>query len=97
MARKKEEIVENQVLENTQVDEETLANLSLEGELAEAEAEADLVNDSTDSTEIPERIKEILKLYPECKKLYVDNKGGVYSTPYGSAKLYKNPYFKKNK
>lgn len=45
--------------------------------------------------EIPARVKKILSLYPNYKELYVDNKGGVYTTaPKHSAQLYKNPYSK---
>ncbi len=49
--------------------------------------------------EIPETVKQILKLYPNMKELYIDTKGGVYtkSAPAQIVKgltLYKNPYFK---
>ena len=43
---------------------------------------------------IPEHIDKMLRMYPEYKKLYIDNKNGVYSDETPNAKLYQNPYYK---
>ena len=48
--------------------------------------------------EIPASVDKILKLFPEYEKLYVDEKGGVYTSETALpqthiARLYTNPYF----
>lgn len=54
-------------------------------------------NSTLDVDDIPEFADVKLKLYSNYKELYIDNKGGVYTSKDQSSKdstLYKNPYHK---
>lgn len=44
---------------------------------------------------IPDNIDKILKMYAGYEELYIDNKGGAYTSLYPNAHLYQNPYHKK--
>lgn len=44
---------------------------------------------------IPEYVNHILKMYPQYKELYIDNKRGTYTTPTKESTLYHNPHFNK--
>lgn len=88
MARtKKEEVITEEIKETN----------------AESTPESNEITDTqgliteTISDVIPEFADTKLKMYPNYKELYIDNKGGVYTSKDQSSKdsiLYKNPYYK---
>ena len=41
--------------------------------------------------EVPQFVKDAFKVFPEYKELYL-TKFGIYTSPYGDAKLYRNPF-----
>ena len=44
---------------------------------------------------IPDNIDRILKMYPGYEKLYIDSKGGAYTSQQPNAHIYENPYYNK--
>lgn len=64
-----------------------------------AETTQEPTNEPKVEVEVPENVKNVLKLYPNIKEMYVDDKGGVYTKPVPEhlikdVPLYQNPYFK---
>lgn len=43
---------------------------------------------------IPDNIDRVLKMYPTYEELYIDNKGGTYTSQHPNTNLYQNPYYK---
>lgn len=87
MARTKKEEVITEEIEETNVDSTSESNeiTDTQGPITETISEV-----------IPEFADAKLKLYPNYKELYIDNKGGVYTSKDQSSKdsiLYKNPYY----
>ena len=81
-------VVENETLvvyENSEVIAEEPIE---EKETVKVKTEKDIENE-----QISDNVLAILKLYSEYKELYVSNDGGTFTSPYGKAKLYKNPYY----
>lgn len=88
MARSKKEEVITEEIEETNVDSTPESNEITDTQGSITETKSDL---------IPEFADTKLKLYPNYKELYIDNKGGVYTSKDQSSKdsiLYKNPYYK---
>lgn len=88
MARTKKEEVVIEEIEEINVDSIPESNEKTETQEPITETKIDL---------IPEFADAKLKLYPNYKELYIDNKGGVYISKDQSSKdsiLYKNPYYK---
>jgi len=62
-------------------------------------AEASKKGTKKETSEEDRQADEILKMYPQYAELYIDSKGGVFTTNTpesvrGKAKLYKNKYHK---
>lgn len=88
MARTKKEEVITEEIKETNVDSIPESN-----EITDTQGH--IVETKSDVT--PEFADTKLKLYPNYKELYIDNKGGVYTSKDQSSKdsiLYKNPYYK---
>lgn len=109
--QKKEEVIETIALVNENVTEAnttTSDDLLVEGDKTPLTQNTDIIPTSgepsqrnTPHTEkevkLEKHIDEILKIYPQYSSLFIDNKGGVFTTDTnqnirGNAILYKNPY-----
>lgn len=88
MARIKKEVItqEDDTL-STEINPEITDDTQMENILSEEE--------TTLTKTIPEYIDHILKMYPQYKELYIDNKRGVYTSPTPQSTLYHNPHFNK--
>ena len=94
MARLKSAVQEEAVEQTIKGNAETAGT-----EVANEKATKGKVNDTIESTDVPEFADKILKMYPQYAKLAIDAQGGVYSEDSqhlskGKAILYQNPYYK---
>lgn len=88
MARTKKEEIKTEEIEETIVDSVPESNENTETQGPITKTKSDLILEFADTK---------LKLYPNYKELYIDNKGGIYTSKDQSSKdsiLYKNPYYK---
>lgn len=70
-------------------------NTIIEDKNPEVKPESDVdTNPKKEESDIPSHILALLKVFKNYKELYISSKGGIYTSPYNNAKLYKNPYFK---
>lgn len=107
IAPEQEQLQENQLQEDQtqEEDNEPIAPTNEENEEADntiaedknpgVKPESDVdTNPKKEESDIPSHILPLLKVFKNYKELYISSKGGIYTSPYDNAKLYKNPYFK---
>ena len=102
MARIKKE-AEEQIYDSVNItaisNEIVTVNTDLEETTTIDSNQKEMINSEIkESNDIPEYVDQILKMYPNYEKLYIDNKKGVYTSDHNKSiesKLYTNPYHKK--
>ena len=90
MGRKpKETNVENPIVEENIESPIVEGNIETPAPEDNVENKENLNPQTTD--EVPQFVKDAFKVFPEYKELYL-TKFGIYTSPYGDAKLYRNPF-----
>lgn len=91
MARIKKEAEEslNESLQAT-ITEETSTKLN-----DDKTEEVEEISQESNPQTIPDNIDRVLKMYAGYDELYIDKKGGAYTSQYPNTHLYQNPYHKK--
>lgn len=68
-----------------------------DGTITPSEKPVDTSTETEPEIKLEKHVEDILKIYPQYESLYIDSKGGVFTTDTnqnirGKAILYKNPY-----
>ena len=86
---------DNEPIAPTNEENEEVDNTIAEDKNPDVKPESDVdTNPKKEESDIPLHILAILKVFKNYEELYISSKGGIYTSPYDNAKLYKNPYFK---
>lgn len=89
----KPENAETQTAATGEEKPETIETATGEGKKEEPTAKVGRKKPETGT--IPENALRTLKIFSNHKKLYVSKNGGAFTTPYGDAILYDNPFYEK--